>query len=118
METNKKIKRVSYIRRNNIIIPREKIILEKLEDDCYRRTIYRWDAVSSEWLITSNSGFFDGETLHEVGSIFITKSNIDRIFEVLVKYNGYEYMRPDEVNIATKDDIEKMNKINNSMEDK
>lgn len=53
-----------------------------------------------------------------MGSIFITKSNIDRIFEVLVKYNGYEYMRPDEVNIATKDDIEKMNKINNSMEDK
>lgn len=33
METNKKIKRVSYVRRNNIIIPREKIILEKLEDD-------------------------------------------------------------------------------------
>lgn len=39
---NLRVKRVSYIRRNGVLIPHKKTIFEKLEDDCYRVIEYNW----------------------------------------------------------------------------
>lgn len=112
-----KVKQINYTRRSNKVLPHEKVILEKLEDDCYRRIIYRWDSVESKWYVIKSYSLFDGENLSEIGAVCITQNNIERFFELLVKYNGFKYMKPDETNTDSSEELERLKEINNNMEE-
>lgn len=107
-----KVKQINYIRRNGKVLPHEKIILEKLEDDCYRRFLYRWDSTSSEWHISKISSLYDGENLNEIGALCITRNNIERFFELLVKYSGFKYMEPDEANTDKVEELARVAEVN------
>lgn len=107
-----KVKQINYIRRNGKVLPHEKIILEKLEDDCYRRFLYRWDSISSEWYISKTSSLYDGENLNEIGALCITRNNIERFFELLVKYSGFKYMEPDEANTDKVEELARVAEVN------
>lgn len=107
-----KVKQINYIRRNGKALPHEKIILEKLEDDCYRRFLYRWDSTSSEWYISKTSSLYDGENLNEIGALCITRNNIERFFELLVKYSGFKYMEPEESNTDKTEELARVREVN------
>ena len=107
-----KVKQINYIRRNGKVLPHEKIALEKLEEDCYRRFLYRWDSISSEWYISKTSSLYDGENLNEIGALCITRNNIERFFELLVKYSGFKYMEPDEANTDKVEELARVAEVN------
>ena len=107
-----KVKQIKYIRRNGKVLPHEKVILEKLEDDCYRKFFYRWDSTSSEWYISKTTSLYDGENLNEIGALFITQNNIERFFELLVKYNGFKYMEPEEANTDKTEELARVKEVN------
>jgi hypothetical protein len=107
-----KVKQINYIRRNGKVLPHEKIVLEKLEEDCYRRFLYRWDSISSEWYISKTSSLYDGENLNEIGALCITRNNIERFFELLVKYSGFKYMEPDEANTDKVEELARVAEVN------
>lgn len=109
-----RVKRVDYTRKNNVVIPHEKVILEKLEDDCYRKLVYRWNLYASEWYIGRASSFYDGEKLNEIGQLCITSNNIERFFDLLVKYNEFKYMKPEEINNDNTEDLARAKEINDN----
>ena len=108
---NNKIKRVSYKKRDNKLIPNEKVIIEKLDEDCYRTIKYSWSTTESKWKIAYSYGYFDGEKLNECGLVTITHNNIDRLFELLVKKNCFMYMKPDEANTDTTDEFNRIKEL-------
>lgn len=109
---NLKIKRVNYARHNGNLYPRSKTIFEKLEDDCYRIVEYAWSKADKAWFLMGSSGYYDGEKLHETGHILITRTDIDRMLEMMVKYGGYEYMKDGEVNTSTDEDLARIKELN------
>ena len=91
-KNNLKIERKSYTNRGGEIVPHEKIIYEKLEEDCYRELLYRWHSLDSKWYPSKITSFFDGEKTQDIGLVKLTKNNIDRYFELCVKYSGFKYV--------------------------
>lgn len=115
---NLRVKRVSYIRRNGELLPHKKTIFEKLEDDCYRVIEYNWIKDKKGWFIASSSGYYDGETLHETGHVYLANKDLDRLFELMVKYSGYEYMKDDEVNTSADEELAKIKQFSRYVEEK
>ena len=117
---NLRVKRVSYIRRNGELIPRKKTIFEKLENDCYRVVEYDWirDKNKNGWIVKGSSGYYDGETLHETGHVYLANKDLDRLFELMVKYSGYEYMKDDEVNTSADEELAKIKQFSRYVEEK
>lgn len=107
-----RVKQVNYIRQDDKVRPHEKVILEKLEDDCYRKIVYRWDSMLSVWYVSRTSSLYDGERLNEIGALCITRNNIERFFQLLVKYNEFKYMKPDETNTDTTEELERVREVN------
>ena len=112
-EKTLRVKQIKYIRRNDKVLPHEKVILEKLEDDCYRKFLYRWSSISSEWYLSWASSLYDGEKLNEIGALCITQNKIERFFELLVKYSGFKYMEPDEANTDKTEELARVEEVNN-----
>ena len=112
---NKKIKRVEYIRRGGVLKPHKKVVFEKLESDCYRVSAYSWIDTEKVWYPKSTSCFYDGEKLNDVGQICLTHNDIDRFFELMVKYSGFKYMEQDEVNISTEDELNRLKELEQLM---
>lgn len=104
----KRIKRVTFRRSGgNIVVPYNKIILEKVEKDAYLVRQYSWLRNTNEWIPCRGTCYFDGKELVEIGKL-VTKTNmdVDRYFQLLVEYEKFTYMQESEEDKSTSCELE------------
>lgn len=95
-----RVKRVSYVKRNDVVRRLRKVVLEVVEPDAYVAYTYEWSKVTNRWEPVKGTAYFDGTTLKEVGVLHI-KENVEHYIDLLTKYSGFDYMESDEGNKDT-----------------
>ena len=99
------IKRTSFIKKSvTDVRPYKKYVLEKLADDAYRSYVFKWNGKSSSWDAVAGYGYFDGMEMH-FGNVVSSTVNVDRKFEMLVKYDGFDFVKDEENPNDTEADI-------------
>lgn len=93
----KRIKRVSYIKSGYDIYRKYKVVLKLVEKDCYIAYQYKWSNKYNEWLPIRDTALFDGKDVHDVGVVHMV-CNAERYLQLLVEYNDFVEMKPDEHN--------------------
>lgn len=93
----KRIKRVSYVKSGNDVYRKDKTVLKLVEKDCYIVYNYKWSTKYNEWLPTKGTALFDGKDVHDVGIVHMS-NDVERYMQLLVEYNGFLEMKPDENN--------------------
>lgn len=95
------------------VVPRKKVVLEKVEDDAYLCREYSWDKLNKEWIPICGGAFFDGVKVQDTGLVKTrTNNDVDRYFELLVTYEKFSHMLLSEVNDSSEKELEYINKIN------
>ena len=84
-----KIQRVSYVKTAEGIIPKQKIVLTKIDKHHYLIQKYDWSQESGTWLDNKSTSFYDGITVHN-GVVRHAKEQIDTKFEMLIKWEHYK----------------------------
>lgn len=102
INNNLRIKKVFFKNNKGVVKPYRKVVLEKIEEDAYLVKDYRWSGIEKAWYPSHTSAFFNGEELIETG-VVRTRANkdIDRYFELCVKYEEFMYMEQNENNKDT-----------------
>lgn len=115
---NRKIQRTSFVRgEDGVVVPRHRIVFEKLEDDCFRRVVVYWSKDDREWRPSiSEAAYFDGKEVNIVGNLMMPHIGVDKYFEYCCKYSGFTEMNPEEDILDTTDVFARLEKINASLE--
>lgn len=93
MERNLKIEKTFFRKRHGEVKPHRKVILEKVEEDAYLVKEYSWSNTESTWYPMFGTAYFNGEETVETGRVRIRKDkDIDRYFELCVKYEHFKYI--------------------------
>lgn len=109
MNNNLRIKKLFFKNNKGSVTPYKKVILEKVEEDAYLVKEYRWSNSEKAWYAITGVAFFNGEETIETGKIVTrTHKDVDRYFELCIKYEKFMYMECDENN---KDTVYEMNVI-------
>lgn len=114
-----KIKKVTYVKvqfsNKSKILPKRKAVLEKVEDDCYIGKEYAWSREEKAWMPLVGCAFFDGKELHDTGLVRMrTNKDVDRYFELLVKYEGFSLMDDSEESSDPTAEIEYIRELNST----
>lgn len=93
MERNLKIEKTFFRKRHGEVKPHRKVILEKVEEDAYLVKEYSWSNTESTWYPMFGTAYFNGEETVETGKVRFRKDkDIDRYFELCVKYEHFKYI--------------------------
>lgn len=93
MANNLKIEKTFFRIKRGEVKPYKKLILEKVEEDAYLSKGYAWSNVENNWYPMFGTAYFNGEETIETGRVIFRKDkDVDRYFELCVKYEDFKYV--------------------------
>lgn len=112
-----KIEKVTYkkvgTQYKSIVIPKSKVVLEKIDDDYYIYREYRWDRAEKAWMPLASCAFFDGKQVHDTGTVRTrVNKDVDKYFELLVKYEKFRWMGESKDYTDAKPELEYITELN------